>query len=359
MSGFPGFSGSYETGDVTFLLTPMAMPTVTLAEKERLLRSGTVHYSQLLSEESPPSATYLAAYDIALTNNARRLACDIAALANTIAARPFAASVKRLVLASLVRAGTPIGILLTRQLRRLGVRVDHYSISIIRDRGIDRAAIDYIRRCHPSTEILFVDGWTGKGAIAAELRGSKDLNELGIIPFLIVVADPAGQADLAATAEDYVIPSGILNGIVSGLVSRSVLTDEITPGVFHGCRILNELRTHDVSRDFIQFIDREFSALTDAPFARWTDTIRLHRAGACVELINNIKNNFGILNNNSIKPGIAESTRAILRRSPKIILVNDLSDSQLTHILYLARERNTEVRAVGDLHGYKAVAILD
>ena len=254
MSEPAGFSGSYETGDVTFLLTPMAMPTVTLAEKERLLRSGTVHYSQLLSEESPPSATYLAAYDIALGNNARRLACDIAALANTIAARPFGSGVKRLVLASLVRAGTPIGILLTRQLRRLGVCVDHYSISIIRDRGIDRAAIDYIQRRHPNTEILFVDGWTGKGAIAAELRGSKDLNELGIPPYLIVVADPAGQADLAATAEDYVIPSGILNGIVSGLISRSILTDEIGSGMFHGCRLLTELSAHDVSLEFIQII---------------------------------------------------------------------------------------------------------
>jgi hypothetical protein len=44
------------------------------------------------------------------------------------------------VIASLARAGTPIGVLLLRTLRAQGVPAVHYSISIIRDRGIDRVA---------------------------------------------------------------------------------------------------------------------------------------------------------------------------------------------------------------------------
>ena len=45
----------------------------------------------------------------------------------------------------------------------------HYSVSIIRDRGIDENALHYIYRTHPEGKIQFVDGWTGKGAISIEL----------------------------------------------------------------------------------------------------------------------------------------------------------------------------------------------
>jgi hypothetical protein len=45
----------------------------------------------------------------------------------------------------------------------------------------------------------------------------------------------AAQADVAATYDDYAIPSGILNATVSGLTSRSILNAAIGPEDFHGC----------------------------------------------------------------------------------------------------------------------------
>ena len=42
---------------------------------------------------------------------------------------------------------------------------------------------------------------------------------------LTVLTDLAGTAGLAADGEDYLIPSSILNSIVSGLISRSVLNN--------------------------------------------------------------------------------------------------------------------------------------
>ncbi len=57
----------------------------------------------------------------------------------------------------------------------MGKRSYHYGISIIRDRGIDAAALDYIESRHGTKGIVFVDGWTGKGAITGELsRTLKD-----------------------------------------------------------------------------------------------------------------------------------------------------------------------------------------
>src|SRR5690606_17580156 len=97
-----------------------------------------------------------------------RLAQDIVCLARHLAERPSGC----LVLVSLARAGTPIGVLLKRTLARLGRTSIHYSISIIRDRGIDTVALDYILRRHSAGDVVFIDGWTGKGAIAGELHAA-------------------------------------------------------------------------------------------------------------------------------------------------------------------------------------------
>src|SRR3546814_10325380 len=67
---------------------------------------------------------------------------------------------------------------------------------------------------------------------------------------------PAGRADLAATFDDYVIPSGLLNGIVSGLVSRSILNDDLVgPNDFPACVSMPEHAASDVSRDFIDKVE--------------------------------------------------------------------------------------------------------
>jgi hypothetical protein len=142
------------------------------------------------------------------------------ALAERASGRP------EVVIASLARAGTPIGVLLRRALERMGVAAPHYSLSIIRDRGIDARRCAH-RRAHDPRDVVFVDGWTGKGTITRELQSSLADRPLGFAPFLAVIADPAGCADLAPSDEDYLIPSGLLNAIVSGLVSRSVLNAEL------------------------------------------------------------------------------------------------------------------------------------
>src|SRR3546814_13041257 len=85
-----------------------------------------------------------------------------------------------------------------------------------------------------TTYAVVVAGWTGKVDIRGELDASLATSTFK--PFLAVVADPAGRADLAATFDAYVIPSGLLNGIVSGLVSRSILNaDLVGPTDIHAC----------------------------------------------------------------------------------------------------------------------------
>jgi phosphoribosyl transferase-like protein/RNA binding Pelota-like protein len=344
---FAPFSGSYDPDDVVFLMRPVALAPTEIAAKERLIQSGARHYSEMVPRENVPGEAYLALYRDALARNGARLARDVTDLAGALAERR-----PRIVIASLARAGTPVGVLLRRALRRLGVAAPHYSLSIIRDRGIDRAALDHIAARHDPSDIVFVDGWTGKGAIAGELRAGL------ASPFLAVVADPAGQADLAATSEDYLIPSGILNAIVSGLVSRSILNDALVgPGDFHACVHHRHLAPHDLSRAFVDAIDTLAKAERPRPLTR-SAAGRADAAAACEALMARLMRDHDVADLNRIKPGIAEATRAVLRRLPERLLVRDPDDADVRHLLLLARERGLAVGPLPADCRYRAVTII-
>ncbi|MDU9080721.1 tellurite-like stress resistance cysteine protease StiP, partial [Klebsiella pneumoniae] len=81
----------------------------------------------------------------ALDSGAARLAREVSYLARELARR---AGDEPIVLVSLVRAGVPLGVMLHQALRAMGKQSFHYGISIIRDRGIDAAALDFIESRH-------------------------------------------------------------------------------------------------------------------------------------------------------------------------------------------------------------------
>ena len=352
-----GFSGSYAPADVAFLLKPVVLPCVDIEVKEAAIQSGRKHYSEMLAPEKAPTPEYLRAFHEAFTANRGRVGRDVARLAKALALRGGGDGT---VLVSLARAGTPVGILLKRTLAALGQRVFHYSVSIIRDRGIDLVAMRAILAKHPASEVVFVDGWTGKGAISAELAKavSHDLPELTAAP-LCVLSDLAGVADFAAGDEDYVIPSAILNGVVSGLVSRTVLNDEVLgPGDFHGCVILDHLADLDLSRRYVdEQMEDVFAGLAAAEPALWGRAERARTAAVSSAFVESLLARTGNTDRNRIKPGIGEATRALLRRVPERLFVRDPEARDVGHLMSLAAERGVTVEVDHSLP-YGACAVI-
>ena len=223
---------TYQSQDVTILLkdiTGLVTPLGT-REREARIQSG-VHYSEMLPLEYEPSQAYLDAYFDAL----RRYAGLTAEAVARAAEQSWAEKGERCALVSLARAGTPIGILMRRYLRgRYGADVPHYTISIIRGRGIDRNAMAYLLARHAPGDLQFVDGWTGKGAIQRQLDAAM-ADYPGVDPGLAVLSDPANVAAVCGTHDDFLIASSCLNSTVSGLLSRTFLrSDIIGPEDFHG-----------------------------------------------------------------------------------------------------------------------------
>ncbi len=349
------FSGSYHPDDVTLLLQEIELAPTPIAEKENLIQSGAQHYSEILGPEPPPTDAYMGIYRSALATNGPRMAQSVMALAKGIAD----AIDGPITLVSLARAGLPVGVLLKRALAALGRSSVHYGISIIRDRGLDTAAMAHILDLHQAASVVFVDGWTGKGAIAGEL--ARAAPACGIpAPRLATLGDIGGFAWMAPTDSDWLIPSGILGGVVSGLVSRTVLNDAIiASGGFHGCTRLPHLAECDVSGNFVNAITAQFDL--DVPACHpLTEKTRKVRRARVSETIAALAARHNITNLNRIKPSLAEATRAILRRRPHMVYVASKTDPNITPLMHLVLERDIPCQVAPDLiAGYRAVTIIE
>lgn len=354
------FSGSYHGADVTFLLKPLPLADFVddVAEKERLIQSGQRHYSEMLSPERPPSARYVAVFDEACRANGERMARDCLRLAQLVAQRRSGP----VTVVSLARGGTPIGVLLKRLLERVHDRVaTHYSVSIVRDRGIDVNALRHIlAQGHAPASIVFVDGWTGKGVIARELAASIERfnREHGteIDSGLFVLSDLAGAAACAASCDDYLIPSSILNATVSGLVSRSVLAKALGPRDFHGCVLYSDFAAHDRSRDFVDDLERRALALCGQTDEAQAVDARL-AASRSQAYVAAAMARYGVNDVNLVKPGIGEATRVLLRRAPRLLVLRDAQAPAVAHLRLLAEEKQVPVE-IDPALPYQAVSLI-
>lgn len=351
------FSGSYDPSDAIFLLEPMEIEELDIDEKERMIRQKTAHYSEMLLGEKSPSARSVELYEAAIEREGGRLAAAIASLAAAMAEELGSEAT----VVSIARAGTPIGAAIARTLRdRFGIEAPHYSISAIRDKGLDMAALRWIARAGRAAETwAFVDGWTGKGVISREIAASaREFSQATgskAPEFLWVPSDLAGATPRAASREDWLIPSALLNATVSGLVSRSVHREEFAAGAFHGCKHLTRLSGEDRSQDFLERVARMALEAPIAPLA--SEENRAEAKKRSESFVASAMAELGLTDPNLFKPGLGESTRVMLRRHPEALWVRDPRSESSAHLLHLAQELGTPVEIRPEMPYAAAAAI--
>ena len=349
------FSGAYPARDITFLLNKITMEMTDVADKEAMIQSGKRHYSEMLSQENPPTEQHLQIFAKAMEQNAGRMATEVVMLAKALADEFGDIPI---VLVSLVRAGAPLGVMLQRALRHLGKESHHYGVSIIRDRNLDPAAMDLIEQRHGTEGIVFVDGWTGKGAITGQLIASLD-NRKGYpaYPRLVVLADPCGCAWLSASTDDWLIPFGIMGAPVSGMVSRSVWAED----GFHGCVYCEHLQPFECGNELVDTVERLMLGMdvSQIPSAKSVIKTNAPLRAMSKHVVDTLMRRYEVDRSNRIKPGIAEATRAVLRRVPDHVLVQSATDPDVALLVHLAAEKGIPVTEVGDEIGqYRAVTII-
>jgi hypothetical protein len=322
-------------------------------EREEAIQSGGAHYAESLPIEYQPDAEYQQLFEQALDETAERIAIAVGVVTEIVRAERGPAPV----LASLARAGTPIGILMRRWAEFAhGAQWPHYAVSIVRGRGIDTEALRFLAARHDPRDVVFVDGWTGKGAITRELAAAIDaVNAERGAAFsaeLAVLADPGRCVTTFGTRDDFLVPSACLNSTVSGLVSRTVLNPALLrPGQFHGAKFYRDLASADVSARFLDAITERFpdvaaTVAREWPIVQATDRRPTWSGWHDVEAL---CAEYEIGDVNLVKPGVGETTRVLLRRVPWKILARAGAGADLDHVRLLAQQRGVPVQEVDGL----------
>ena len=176
-------------------------------------------------------------------------------------------------------------------------------------------------------------------------------------PRLVVLADPCGCSWLAASDDDWLIPFGIMGAPVSGLISRSVWSSE----GLHGCMVCEHLSEFECSRmlvDTVAHFRKKLTPTSLAPLSWNTESARILWQTSR-DVIAFLADEFKVDSVNRIKPGIAEATRAVLRRVPDHIFVRSIDDPDVALLVGLAREKGIVVTEMGGTLGqYRAVTII-
>lgn len=351
----PAFS-SYAPEEVGWLLQDLSHVTLEAPteEREEAVQSGGAHYAESLPVEYQPSEQYQELFRAALDACAARIAQAVGVVTETVLAERS----PRPVLVSLARAGTPVGILMRRWAeQRHGLRLPHYAVSIVRGRGIDASALRWLAAHHDPRDVVFVDGWTGKGAITRELaQAIEEFEEKegidGFDPEIAVLADPGSCVRTYGTREDFLIPSACLNSTVSGLISRTVLrADLVGPDDFHGAKFYRELAGSDVSVAFLDAVSARFPEVADTVGTAVKELMAEDRTPTWAgwRAVERISEEYGIHDVNLVKPGVGETTRVLLRRVPWKILARAGAGADLEHVRLLAGQRGVPVEEVGEL----------
>lgn len=330
--------GSYERDDVAWLLKDLSTDEAKAPAEERAEAQREL-------------------FDEALTASAQRVAYAIGLVTEQVLARRG----QDAVLVSLVRAGTPIGVLMRRWAQRVhGLDLPHYAISMIRGRGIDQTALAYLAAHHDPARVMFVDGWTGTGAIARELAASVEkanstLDAHLASPFspeLAVLADPGRSVAVYGTREDYLIPSACLGSSVSGLVSRPIIDDDrVSPNDFHGAVFHTDLAAADVSKKFIDTVAARFPIVRTKVML----DIAAHLGGDHTptwvgwDAVEEVAEKFANGDVGLVEAGVDETIRLLLHGEPSTILVDPARDADLGQIKKLAEARGVPLERISGL----------
>lgn len=342
--------------DCIFLLKDLteSLREITIEEKEELIRQG-ISYSEMISKEERPTKEIIEMFKDIVEHSSAKIAEYVGRVSEKI----YSKNGENLVVVSLARGGTPYGILIKKYLKyKYNIDIPHYSISIIRGRGIDFNALKYILSNHQYGKIQFVDGWTGKGSIINELHSSiEKFNkkyESKIDSTLAVIADPAKLCHIYGTREDILIPTCCLNSTVSGLISRTVLNSKLIGEYdFHGAKTMEYLKNEDLSQYFIDMISGKFNR--EVEFLKNFEAVDLNYSEA---IVNEIMSKYNVNSKNNVKLSIGETTRVLLRRKPSLILVKDKNDKDVKYILHLAQSKNIQVETCSN-GSYGAIALID
>ncbi len=128
---------------------------------------------------------------------------------------------ERLLLVAILRAGLYVATGLAKRLELRGYQVPTVAAGLFHEAGIDQAALELIKQDYPDRIPVFIDGWTGRGVVARELKKCVPDS------ILATLVDPGHHGDLWGTDIDSLIESAHFTATETLGFSRAYIQDPL------------------------------------------------------------------------------------------------------------------------------------
>lgn len=345
-------NSTFSKDDVTVLLNDVSdkVEIIDINNEREKEKVKNMHYCDFIPTEKSPSKEYLEIFNQMLKLTANKTAEYIANLAIKITS-----AYDNVVLVSLARAGIIPGILIKRYCKKfLNQEINHYAVGMSRGKGIDFNALNYILEENPSSTIIFVDGWVGKGTTKLELdKTCAKFNKMykkEVKPILATISDLKKVSDFIATNEDVLLPISLFNALGCGLISRITQnSDIIDKNSYNGAIVFENLKEYDQTNNIIETIEKHF----EKPRITENETTSIDKFNEIA-----IKNKFNLKNINGIKAGINETIRILLKKNVSFVILKSRDSETLKPIIYLCNLKNIRIEVDENLQ-CEALAILE
>lgn len=210
---------------------------------------------------------------------------------------------------SVMRAGLPIGLAVTKVASLNGRDLQHGLLGFVRGGSEDLESVsEYV-----GTTVV-VDGWTGSGSTLHEIRRRWRGGQL----FIAAVADPGNFCDIAGTHEDLMCPHAVLQRTMSLGLGRLHVNSE-----GHAVTTLTESDPSMLSEYVAQLVSDQ---TTSGPVAQESELSALELATA--------PSTFREQSNGRL--GINECWRAFARGELRALIVDDKANESKSVTMLLA-----------------------
>lgn len=350
------FHGSYLADDVTVLLQPYAFTSLAQTDISGLGSVG-MEMAQEAAHQRLFDGSYMRLFEDSLQRNCDRVALDAVRIARALHQRHG----HDIAIVSLMRAGTVAGVLLQRALRLMGCRSTHYTTNVVQ--GLRCAeALDVILSRHSDGKVVFVDGWTGKGSVAGQLKkfiaGFNQQRGTKVSAELTVFSDPGGVAALSAGGDEYMQPHALLRVTGSGLFSGAIAdADPDAVPFLDACVHYDNLKKFDVTQYHLGQITAAAARLLNASAATWTDQNRQPLREIGLRFVEESRSRYGA--DTRVRPGLCEAARALVKYNPKMVLrLRNAADPDVPALIALAERKGHAIHVDSNLPYRAAVMVL-
>jgi hypothetical protein len=104
------------------------------------------------------------------------------------------------------------------------------------------------------------------------------------------------------------------------------------------------LAKHDLSNWFVDEVSALFNTISpDESDIVQRDAASAERHQKMQTYVAQLMALHGVTDINRVKPGIAEATRVMLRRVPKLLVVKNMASEDVSHLLVLAKDKGVDV----------------